>query len=638
MPDRAAPSCRVSNPPTGRPLLIFDGDCAFCRRWVGRWRATAAEHFDIEPSQSAAARFPELAPVEFEKAVQLIGTDGHVYSAAEAVLRARALATSRSWLLAAYTRLPGFAPAAETVYRIMARHRPMLSWLTRVFWGIELSRPTFGVSTWLFIRLLGFVHFLAFLSFWTQLAGLIGPNGILPAQAYLDALREQLGAARFWQLPTLCWFFGAGKFLQFLCGAGIALSLALVAGFAPAMCLVLLWADYLSLCAAGQVFLQYQWDSLLIETTLLAVFLVPWGRWSCRHCLDPPRVARWLLSWLLVRLIFLSGASKLLSGDETWRGLTALSFHFQTQPLPTWISWYAQQLPEAAKELACLLVLAIEIGGPLLLLFPRNFRHFGAVIQLCFQGLIALTGNYAFFNLLTAALCLLSFDDAFWRTVLRRSGLSRLKERLERTSEPRTPHAGRALAGVAVVYLILTSEAIVAPLFPRLAYYTGCPILWDAVAPFRSLNNYGLFAVMTRERPEIIIEGSDDGLVWLPYEFKAKPGAPGRRPGFVAPLQPRLDWQLWFAALEYPERDPWVTRLCVRLLQASPSVLELFASNPFPDHPPRLVRAVLYDYQFTTPAVRAKNGQWWVRTLTGNYVPPITLRSQPVGAINVPPE
>jgi predicted DCC family thiol-disulfide oxidoreductase YuxK len=639
MLEHRAAARRVSQPPSGRPLLVFDGECSFCRQWVERWRAAGAERFEIEPLQSAAERFPELAPAQFEQAVQLIQTDGRVFSAAEAVLRARALATSRGWLLAGYERLPGFASAAETIYRAVARHRPLLSWLTRVFWGAEVSRPSFGISTWLFLRLLGLVHFFAFLSFWTQLSGLVGPQGILPAQPYLDMLHGPLGAARFWQLPTLCWIFGAGGFLHVLCGAGLALSLALIAGFAPARCLILLWADYLSLCAAGQVFLEYQWDNLLIETTLLTIFLVPWARWSCRSCLDPPRLARWLLWWLLFRLILLSGASKLLSGDETWRGFTALSFHFQTQPLPTWVSWYAQQLPEAAKKLAGLLVLVIEIAGPFLLILPRRARHLGAAIQLGFQGLIALTGNYAFFNLLTAALCLLFFDDAFWRAVLGPLGLSRLSECQARAANPRPHNRGRrALAAIAIVYFALTSEALLAPLFPGLAFSAGSRVLWNAVAPFRSLNSYGLFAVMTRERPEIIIEGSNDGLVWLPYEFKAKPGDPRRRPGFIAPLQPRLDWQLWFAALEFPERNPWVTLLCGRLLQASPPVLGLFALNPFPDHPPQFVRAELYDYQFTSPAVRAMRGQWWVRTLIGEYVPPCALRSQPSAALDARPE
>jgi predicted DCC family thiol-disulfide oxidoreductase YuxK len=155
---------RVSQPPSGRPLLVFDGECSFCRRWVERWRAAGAEHFDIEPFQSAAARYPELAPAQFEQAVQLIQTDGRVFSAAEAVLRARALATSGGWLLAGYERLPGFAPAAETIYRAVASHRPLLSWLTGVFWGAEVSRPSFGVSTWLFLRRLGLVSFFAFFS------------------------------------------------------------------------------------------------------------------------------------------------------------------------------------------------------------------------------------------------------------------------------------------------------------------------------------------------------------------------------------------------------------------------------------------------------------------------------------------
>jgi len=622
MPDSVAAPRRVAQPPVGRPLLLFDGDCGFCRLWVERWRAAGGHRLDVEPSQQAGPRFPEISPAEYAEAVQLIATDGRVFSGAEAALRARALGARRSWLLAAYERVPGFAAVSESVYRVVAGHRPLFSRLTRLLWGREVRRPEFGFGSWLFLRLLGMVNLIAFLSFWVQLPGLVGPHGLMPAQPFLDAVHAQIGAARFWELPTLCWLFGGGAFLHVLCAAGVLLSLALIAGIAPAVCLGLLWVAYLSLCGAGQVFLEYQWDALLLEVNLLAVFLAPWVWRAGRLRADPPRLARWLLWWLLIRLMLLSGAVKLLSGDPVWTNLTALYYHFQTQPLPTWVAWYAQQLPPGMLRAACALMFVIELGAPLLLLGPRRVRHLGAALLILLQALIALTGNYTFFNLLTAGLGLLCFDDAFWRSLLRRpvaGGPSPAPVRARWC--PR-----RGLVPAAGVVLSLTLLAAVPTLRLRFLWNGWVAGVLETVGPLRSFNSYGLFAVMTKERPEIVIEGSDDGRTWRPYEFKAKPGDPHRRPRFVAPHQPRMDWQLWFAALDYPNIDPWVSTLCLRLLQGSPDVLALFASNPFPAKPPRQVRAVLYDYAFTTPAVRAATGRWWERTPVDLYVRPLALR------------
>ncbi|HUL51907.1 MAG TPA: lipase maturation factor family protein [Opitutaceae bacterium] len=626
MSDNAVTCRRVAHPPASRPLLLYDGACTFCRRWIDRWQAAAGDRLDLVPAQAVADQYPEIPAADFDRAVQLIDTAGLVSSAAGAIFRARALALRRTWLLAAYERLPGFAPVAEAVYRLVANHRPLLSRLTQLLWGADVRRPTFGLSTWVFLRLLGAVHLIAFVSFWSQLNGLIGPDGLLPAQHYFDVLRGPLGAGRYWELPTLCWLFGGGWFLHVLCGAGMALAVALLAGRAPAVCLGLLWADYLSLCAAGQVFLGYQWDVLLLETTLLSLFLAPWSGRSWQTTADPPRLSRWLMWWLFARLMLLSGAVKLLSGDETWRNLTALNYHFETQPLPTWVGWYAHQLPAWAKRDSCAIMLAIELGAPLLLLLPRRARHLGAALQLGLQALIALTGNYTFFNLLTAALAVLFFDDAFWRNWRKR--IRRDRPGRAAGSAPRAvrwcPRAVRVPA--AATSFALTGIVTLATLFPAQRALQAATVLPAVLSPLRSFNRYGLFAIMTRERPEIVIEGSDDGRTWLPYEFKAKPGDLRRRPGFVAPHQPRLDWQLWFAALENPAENPWVTGLCVRLLEGSPPVLALFASNPFPHRPPREVRAVLYEYHFTDRATRAATGRWWDRTPVDFYVPPLSRR------------
>ncbi|HTB79724.1 MAG TPA: lipase maturation factor family protein [Opitutaceae bacterium] len=485
----------------------------------------------------------------------------------------------------------------------------------------------FGFGAWLFLRLLAFVHLCAFISFWVQLRGLIGPHGILPAADFFSAAHEQLGASAYAQLPSLCWLFGTGAFLHVLCAAGVVLALLLFAGVAPALCLALLWAAYLSLVCAGQVFYEFQWDALLLETTLLAVFLAPWSWLPLWRHHEPPRLARCLLWWLLFRLMFLSGFVKLASGDPAWRHLTALAFHYETQPLPTPLSWHAFQLPLWFHRASCAVMFFIELVVPFALFAPRRWRHPAAGLIIALQIVIALTGNYAFFNLLTIALCLPCLDDVWWRQAIAR--IFRRQSLVDAfigtgptlyrfwSIWPLRIFAGFVFLLTAILASLDFSAQLPRPLENILS----------AVAPLRSFNNYGLFAVMTTSRPEIILEGSDDGRDWLAYEFLHKPGSLTRAPGWVAPHQPRLDWQMWFAALGGPSQNPWVLNLCVHLLRGTPDVLALFRANPFPQHPPRYVRAVLYNYEFTEPAVRAHTGQYWRRAVSDLYLPPVSLRS-----------
>jgi len=480
----------------------------------------------------------------------------------------------------------------------------------------DSGRDRFAFAAWLFLRLLALTHLVAFASYWMQLEGLVGPHGLLPAQTFFSTLRAQAGPGIWLELPSLCWVFGAGKFLHVLCAGGIVVSFLLFAGIAPALCLGLLWAGYLSLVGAGQVFYGYQWDSLLLETTLLAIFLAPCSWLPLWRQVEPPRVARWLLWWLLIRLMFLSGAVKLASGDPVWRNFTALSYHYETQPLATPVAWFAHQLPLWVQRICCVIMFAVELIAPLLLVAPRRIRHVAALAIIGFMLLIALTGNYTFFDFLTIALCVLCMDDAWWTRWSRPRPLA-VAPRLA----PR--HLLATFAVLVFLFTFLQGTA-------RLTRGAGMPALFwkieGAVDAFRSLNSYGLFAVMTTTRPELVIEGSDDGRDWLPYELPHKPGDLSRRPDFIAPLQPRLDWQLWFAALEEPRANPWVYSLCEHLLRGTPEVLALFAHNPFPGHPPRYIRVVRYEYHFTAAAERAAHGSWWRRTPLDYYVEPTSLR------------
>ena len=484
--------------------------------------------------------------------------------------------------------------------------------------------PTFSHGTRLFVSVLAVSYACAFASIWIQAGGLMGPSGILPAHQLFFAACEQLGREAWYDYPSLCWFLGDGAGLDCLCAAGLLLSVLLFLRIAPAVCLLLMWACYLSLATAGQDFFNFQWDALILESTLVAVCVVPWTLRRTTVPYNPPKLGRYLIWWLLFRLMFLSGAVKLRSGDPTWRHLTALTFHYQTQPLPTPVAWYAHQLPHVAQVACCAVLLLIELAAPFGLLAPRRIRH-GAVLSLIgLQLLIALTGNYAFFNLLTIGLCLAALDDDWWRGI--HWGVEPVPAEVE------TPRRRLRLAAVrwfAAVSVGITFFEVAADLSPGAARSPLVRFLIPLVDPVRSFNVYGLFQVMTVERPELIFEGSDDGREWKEYTLPFKPGDPSVRPKWVAPYQPRLDWQLWFAALGSADANPWVSTVCEKLLRGNAAVLRLFARNPFPDHPPRYVRVVRYRYEFTDSAERARTGNWWRRTPLDFYISPVTLPAAP---------
>jgi hypothetical protein len=486
---------------------------------------------------------------------------------------------------------------------------------------IDTAREaSFATGTRLFVCLLAVAHAAAFGSIWVQSAGLIGPSGILPASRFLSAAHEQLGPRAWFEVPSLCWIFGAGRFIDVLCGLGIGLALLLFCGFAPALCLALLWACYLSLVSAGQIFFDFQWDALLLESTLVALFLVPWTLGRAPRPYDPPRLARYLIWWLLFRLMFLSGVVKLASGDPAWRHLSALTFHYQTQPLPTPLAWYAQQLPEWFQKASCAVMFAIELAAPLCIPGPRSSRHLAALALIALQIAIALTGNYAFFNLLAVGLCLTCLDDGWWRRVLRIHDGDAGQARGAASRPNSTVLRYFAAFSVGVTFFEAAASvsrgAAASPIVRAVA---------NTVGPLRSFNNYGLFAVMTVERPELVIEGTNDGLDWREYVLPYKPGDLARRPPWVAPHQPRLDWQLWFAALESPDANPWVETLCEHILRGDSAVLGLFSRNPFPGRPPAYVRVVRYRYEFTDGSERARTGNWWRRTPIDFYIAPVSL-------------
>jgi len=488
------------------------------------------------------------------------------------------------------------------------------------------AKPSMAVTTAVFVRALGLIYVIAFLSLRVQLLGLFGSHGILPIAEYLSGIAARFGPERYSLLPTVLWIDAGDGTLLRLCDAGVALGLAVMAGVAPGPCLLALWALYLSFVGAGRVFLSFQWDMLLLETGMLALFVAQWSPWPRRATTEPSRLGVWLVRWLLFRLMFASGVVKLLHDDPnlpTWHDLTALTYHYETQCLPPWTAWYAHHLPLWWQRLSCALMFVIELAVPFLIFGPRVARLIAAVALIGFQLLIITTGNYTFFNWLTIALAVMLCDDRALATVLPEW----MVPRTAATGEGRAPSNRFRL----VVQIPLMALLLVASTLTFAQQITGgdvVPALADPLLrqlqPFRSVNGYGLFARMTTVRNEIVIEGSNDGTTWLPYESPWKPGDVMRRPAFVAPHQPRLDWQMWFAALTPYRANPsqWFTRLLQRVIDGEPSVLALLASNPFPTAPPRYVRAVVWEYHFSDAG--DASGAWWRREWRGIYAPSLS--------------
>jgi hypothetical protein len=554
--------------------------------------------------------------------VVLVEPDGAVLRGAEAALRSLSYGPEGSAAYWCYRHLPGFAPAAELGYGLVARHRKLASLSTRLLWGRHVERPRYILTRRVFLAGLALVYLAAFLSLWVQVHGLIGSQGILPAERYLDAVRDQVGAGAYRMLPTLGWAGAGDTALHAMCAGGVLLAVLLLAGIAPRLCLLGLWALYLSLTLVGQTFLSFQWDTLLLETGFLAILFAPGSLLPGARRERPPSGAfLFLLRWLLFKLMFASGLVKLWGGDQTWWGLTALDYHYWTTCLPTWTGWYAHQLPDLVQRSSVLLMFVIELAVPFLIFLPRRLRLLSFWPLTALQLGILATGNYGFFNLNTLVLCILVLDDRALERVM--PG----RWRNLQAGRPRPGRWRRALAAaLATVLFLLSFSAALSRFYGRDVIPGPLLDLHSQVRPFRSVNNYGLFASMTTSRREIVLEGSNDGQEWLAYEFRWKPGDPARRPAFVQPHMPRLDWQMWFAALGDYRRNPWLIHCMQRILEGSPPVLELLGENPFPDHPPRYLRAVIYDYRFAGPERHRDDGVWWERELLGLYAPVMQRR------------
>ena len=495
------------------------------------------------------------------------------------------------------------------------------------------------ISRWLFLRALGLIYFSAFFALIFQVRGLIGSRGILPAADYLHFVTS-LGALRFWYAPSLLWLNSSDGTLMTICWLGLFASLILVINIWPRAMLFLCFVCFLSFVSAAQDFSGYQSDGMLLEAGFLSLFLAPPGIFPGWGTKDPPtRAAVFLLLWEWFRIYFESGVVKLESGDPTWRNLTAMYEYYQNGPLPTWIGWYLQHLPNWFHIATAALTLVMELLLVWMASLGRRSRIICFFIVTIWQIGVIATANYAFLNYLVLILAFLLLDDAFLRRFIPRRyqtgfdqtsrGAIPAEPPVDEDEKATAPSERRPLASIRLAssasLLVWIFYATVVPLVQML--WREAPLPTKPVTilePFRIANAYGLFAVMTPHRYEIEFQGSNDGEHWIAYPFRYKPQRLDERPRIYAPYQPRFDWNLWFASLGTWQQNPIVPRTEELLLENDPDVLGLFAGNPFPDGPPHLVRAVLWQYWFSTMQEKRTLGIWWRRQFIDPYAPTIT--------------
>jgi len=500
------------------------------------------------------------------------------------------------------------------------------------------------MARWLFLRALGLIYFSAFFSLIFQIRGLMGPDGILPAGSFLQAVAHSLGPLeRYWYAPTLLWLSSSSAMLVALCWVGMAASVLLVCNLWPRGMLLVCLVCFMSFVSAAQDFSGYQSDGMLLEAGFISLFFAPAGLRPRPGRYPPSRASLFLLQWEWFRIYFESGAVKLLSHDAQWRNFTAMDEYYQNGPLPTWIGWYVQHLPHWFHAGTVYATLALELGLIWMLFLPRRWRIVLFFIVTPWEIDVILTANYTFLNYLVLSLGVLLLDDRCFNFVRSRFRPPSCHSEPSGAAQPRggveEPASGK-IRPVLTVAGLTFSSAILLWIF----YATTAPLIWmfwnsaplptspvAALEPFRIANRYGLFAVMTRGRYEIEFQGSNDGQNWTAYPFRYKPQALDQPPGIYAPYQPRFDWNLWFASLGGWRDYPIVPNTEVRLLANDKDVLSLFASNPFSQAPPREIRAVLWQYWFTTMAEKRLTGNWWRREFLGLYAP--TLEMQPDGKI-----
>lgn len=514
----------------------------------------------------------------------------------------------------------------------------------------------------IFIKFLALIYLISFGSLLVQIKALVGSNGIIPVAKFLEYINLQVSLSnfdKFIQFPTLFWINSSDTALMAVCILGIAMSILLIFkkyhnrfDITELISLLLLYLLYLSIVNVGLDFLSFQWDILLLETGFLSLIFS-----LCKNNEFATKINIWIFRFLIFKLMLMSALVKLSSGDLNWLNLSALSYHYYTQPLPNPISFFVHQLPLGFHQLSCAVMFVTELIIPLGIFMNRRLRIASGLSFIALMLIIMITGNYGFFNLLTIAISLWLFDDKFFENYIPDAWLKTLQieksiadpqeilaiqinMQLAALTSTRTfaNSIQKILIVVFAIWMITIDLFYIvtrAPLdsdFRTNLHQQFAPLI-KPLQKFFINNPYGLFAVMTTQRYEIVIQGANDvpgqfsHSDWLDYEFYFKPGALNLIPAQVAPYQPRLDWQMWFAALSNYQEQQWFLNFCVKILEGNPEVLKLLKTNPYPKAPPRYLRALIYEYKFDDLEGYTVSGNFWTRELRGTYLPEISLKN-----------
>jgi hypothetical protein len=482
------------------------------------------------------------------------------------------------------------------------------------------SPPTYWLTRFMILRLLGVIYAIAFLVAINQIVPLIGLDGLLPLDIYLTKISAALGSDTngFMRLPSLFWFGHSDTALLTVAWLGFLLSCVVVAGYANAILLSVLWFLYMSIVHVGQEWYGYGWEIQLTETGFLAIFLCPLLDLRPFPRYAPPFPIIVLFRWLIFRIMLGAGLIK-LRGDEIWRNATALYYHFETQPIPGPLSRWFHFLPRAVLKTGVWFNHLGELIAPLFVFGPRLARHIAGVVIVLFQLNIILSGNLSFLNWLTIIPALACLDDGFWSKILPGS-LVRKAEAAANNVEESKPMRTTAWVVTAIIALL--------SIRPAINMLSPGQIMNTSFDPFDLVNTYGAFGTVGKERMNVVFEGtnendSTDRATWKPYIYKGLPVLLDKRPPQIAPYQLRLDWQMWFASMSSPDEYPWTINLVWKLLHNDPKTVGLFAANPFPDKPPRYIRAVLYRYKFAQPG--NPHGLYWNREQVGPWLPAMSV-------------
>jgi hypothetical protein len=468
--------------------------------------------------------------------------------------------------------------------------------------------PQYWYSRWLFERALAAIYVVAFIAAARQFVPLLGTHGLEPVGPWLRAVP-------FRASPSLFYLWHSDAAFRLAAWIGVVLAVAALTSLpqrngtaSAAVVWGALWLLYLSFVNIGQTFYGFGWETLLCEVGFFAIFAGP--------SYSTPNIwLVWVWRWTLFRLMFGAGLIK-LRGDRCWRDFTCLDYYFETQPMPNALSWYFHWMPHSVHAAGVAINHAVEVAVPFAYFLPQPFASIAGIVTIVFQFALIVSGNLSWLNWLTVVLCIPLISDSWlhWLPVHMPADLSTV------------PAFQTTMYVVAAVVALLS-------IGPVMNLMSNRQMMNASFEPLHLVNTYGAFGSVTRDRYEIVLEGTNDGLVdagtvWKEYEFKGKPGALDRVPPQVAPYHLRLDWLMWFEAMAPSPRSRWFFAFVAKLLQGDDGALGLLRTNPFPDAPPRYLRALYYRYRFTTPAERRASGAWWARQLVGVFYGPVALAEE----------